>query len=127
MTSEKNQPFITFGAPDIRSDEIDEIVATLESGWIGTGPRVNRFETEFAAYKSASANCVAAVNSCTAALHVSMVAVGLKPGDEVITTAMTFCATVNAIIHAGATRGTHHPQDARHRSGSFRRSALQHG
>ena len=103
MTSEKNQPFITFGAPDIRSDEIDEIVATLESGWIGTGPRVNRFETEFAAYKSASANCVAAVNSCTAALHVSMVAVGLKPGDEVITTAMTFCATVNAIIHAGAT------------------------
>ena len=103
MTSEEDRPFITFGAPDIRSEEIDEIVATLESGWIGTGPRVNRFEEEFAEYKSATANRVAAVNSCTAALHVSMVAADLKPGDEVITTAMTFCATANAIIHAGAT------------------------
>jgi dTDP-4-amino-4,6-dideoxygalactose transaminase len=103
MTAKEDQPFITFGAPDIRSDEIDEIVATLESGWIGTGPRVNRFEEEFSAYKSTPANHVAAVNSCTAALHVSMVAADLKPGDEVITTAMTFCATVNAIIHAGAT------------------------
>lgn len=103
MTSDQDQAFITFGAPDIRADEIDEIVATLESGWIGTGPRVNRFEAEFAAYKSASSDRVAAVNSCTAALHVSMVAADLQPGDEVITTAMTFCATANAIIHAGAT------------------------
>lgn len=103
MTSDNDQLFVTFGAPDIGSDEIDEIVATLESGWIGTGPRVNRFEEEFAAYKSAKANRVAAVNSCTAALHVSMVAADLQPGDEVITTAMTFCATANAIIHSGAT------------------------
>jgi len=103
MMSDEDRPFITFGAPDIHSDEIDEIVATLESGWIGTGPRVKRFEEEFAAYKSVDTNRVAAVNSCTAALHVSMVAAGLKPGDEVITTAMTFCATANAIIHAGAT------------------------
>jgi len=103
MATDQDAPFIVFGAPDIRSEEIDEIVATLESGWIGTGPKVHRFEEEFAAYKSATANRVAAVNSCTAALHVSMVAADLKPGDEVITTAMTFCATVNAIIHAGAT------------------------
>jgi len=103
MATEQDAPFIVFGAPDIRSDEIDEIVATLESGWIGTGPRVAQFEQEFAAYKSVSPSQAAAVNSCTAALHVSMVAADLQPGDEVITTAMTFCATANAIIHAGAT------------------------
>jgi len=103
MATEQDAPFIVFGAPDIRSDEIDEIVATLESGWIGTGPRVAQFEQEFAAYKSVPPSQAAAVNSCTAALHVSMVAADLQPGDEVITTAMTFCATANAIIHAGAT------------------------
>ena len=103
MATDQDAPFIVFGAPDIRSEEIDEIVATLESGWIGTGPKVHRLEEEFAAYKSVTANRVAAVNSCTAALHVSMVAANLEPGDEVITTAMTFCATTNAIIHAGAT------------------------
>ncbi|MEJ2273590.1 MAG: DegT/DnrJ/EryC1/StrS family aminotransferase [Woeseiaceae bacterium] len=103
MSAENEPPFLVFGAPDLRSEEIDEVVATLESGWIGTGPKVAQFEEEFAAYKSVPPNRVAAVNSCTAALHVSMVAAGLQPGDEVITTAMTFCATVNAIIHAGAT------------------------
>ena len=103
MATEQDAPFIVFGAPDIRSDEIDEIVATLESGWIGTGPRVAQFEQEFAAYKSVPPSQAAAVNSCTAALHVSMVAADLQPGDEVITTAMTFCATANAIIHSGAT------------------------
>ena len=103
MSTEQDPPFIVFGAPDIDSTEIDEIVAVLESGWIGTGPRVAQFEREFAAYKSISAEQVAALNSCTAALHVSMVAAELEPGDEVITTATTFCATANAIIHAGAT------------------------
>ncbi|MBT8106660.1 MAG: DegT/DnrJ/EryC1/StrS family aminotransferase, partial [Gammaproteobacteria bacterium] len=98
-----DQPFIVFGAPDIQGDEIDEVVATLESRWIGTGPRVAQFEQDFAGYKSVDAGQVAAVNSCTAALHVSMVAASLEPGDEVITTAMTFCATANAIIHSGAT------------------------
>lgn len=93
--------FLIFGAPDIRADEIDEVVATMESGWLGTGPRVARFERDFAAYKDVSADCAAAVNSCTAALHVSMIAAGLEPGSEVITTPLTFCATVNAIIHAG--------------------------
>ncbi len=103
MSSGQDSPFIVFGAPDIGSAEIEEVVATLESGWIGTGPRVAQFEREFAHYKSVSPGQVAAVNSCTAGLHVSMVAAELEPGDEVITTAMTFCATANAIIHAGAT------------------------
>jgi dTDP-4-amino-4,6-dideoxygalactose transaminase len=64
---------------------------------------VARFERDFAVYKAVNEHCVAAVNSCTAALHVSMIAAGIQPGDEVITTALTFCATVNAIIHAGGT------------------------
>jgi dTDP-4-amino-4,6-dideoxygalactose transaminase len=95
--------FIVFGAPDIHRAEIDEVVASMESGWLGTGPKVQRFEEDFAAYKGVSPDRVAALNSCTAALHVSLIAAGVGPGDEVITTAMTFCATANAIIHAGAT------------------------
>jgi dTDP-4-amino-4,6-dideoxygalactose transaminase len=92
---------IAFGAPKIERDEIDEVVCCLESGWIGSGPRVAQFEREFATYKSVP--YAAAVNSCTAALHLSVVAAGIGSGDEVITTPMTFCATINAIIHAGAT------------------------
>ena len=98
-----SRDFIVFGAPDIRQAEIDEVVASMESGWLGTGPKVARFEQNFAQYKKINPDQVAALNSCTAALHVSMIAAGLGPGDEVITTAMTFCATVNAIIHSGAT------------------------
>jgi len=94
-------PFITFGAPQIERDEIDEVVACLESGWIGTGPRVAHFERDFAEYKSTPH--AAAVSSCTAAMHLSVLAAGIGDGDEVITTPMTFCATVNAIVHAGAT------------------------
>ena len=93
--------FIVFGAPSIGEEEIAEVEACMRSGWLGTGPRVARFEQAFAAYRQAGADCVAAVNSCTAALHVSMVAAGLAPGAEVITTPLTFCATVNAIEHAG--------------------------
>lgn len=103
MAATDDQPFIVFGAPDLRDAEIDEVVATLRSGWIGSGPRVQMFEQAFARYKNVDEAQVAAVNSCTAALHVSMIAGGLGPGDEVLTTAMTFCATVNAILHAGAT------------------------
>lgn len=101
MISKDN--FLVFGSPAIEESEIDEVVDSLKSGWLGTGPKVARFEQEFSAYKGLSENSVAAVNSCTAALHVSMIAAGLKHGDEVITSAMTFCATVNAIIHSGAT------------------------
>jgi dTDP-4-amino-4,6-dideoxygalactose transaminase len=93
--------FLVFGSPRIEEDEIEEVVSCLRSGWIGTGPRVAEFERRFAAYKGAAHSI--AVNSCTAALHLSILAAGIGPGDEVITTPMTFCASVNAIIHAGAT------------------------
>jgi dTDP-4-amino-4,6-dideoxygalactose transaminase len=96
----KNQ-FLVFGSPLIEEEEIAEVVDCLRSGWIGTGPRVARFEADFANYKSALQ--AVALNSCTAALHLSLLAADLGPGDEVITTPLTFCATVNAIIHAGAT------------------------
>ena len=105
--SEKSKPvrskykFLIFGAPAIEDAEIEEVVKSMKSGWLGTGPKVARFEQDFAKYKGAKNS--AAVNSGTAALHLSLLASGLKPGDEVITTPMTFCATVNAIIHAGAT------------------------
>lgn len=97
------EPFLVFGSPLIEQAEIDEVVACMQSSWLGTGPRVARFEHDFAAYQSVTQSQVAAVNSCTAALHVSMVAAGIEPGAEVITTPMTFCASVNAIIHAGLT------------------------
>ncbi len=93
--------FLVFGSPRIDEDEIEEVVSCLRSGWIGTGPRVAEFERRFAAYKGAEH--AVAVNSCTAALHLSILAAGIGPGDEVITTPLTFCASVNAIIHAGAT------------------------
>ena len=96
-----HDPFLVFGAPSIHEQEIAEVEAVLRSGWLGTGPRVAQFEQDFAAYKGLDVSQTAAVNSCTAALHVSMVAAGLEPGAEVITTPLTFCATVNAIIHAG--------------------------
>ena len=93
--------FLVFGAPLIEDDEIDEVVRCLKSRWIGTGPRAHQFEEDFAAYKGKK--FAVALNSCTAALHLSMLASGIGPGDEVITTPMTFCATINAIIHSGAT------------------------
>jgi dTDP-4-amino-4,6-dideoxygalactose transaminase len=99
-TDRTREEFLVFGAPRIEAAEIEEVADSMRSGWLGTGPKVARFEEAFRAYKGGWGHPVA-VNSCTAALHVSMIAAGLKPGDEVITTALTFCATVNAIIHAG--------------------------
>jgi dTDP-4-amino-4,6-dideoxygalactose transaminase len=93
--------FLVFGSPRIEQAEIDEVVASMKSGWLGTGPKVAKFEKDFSAYLDNG--YAAACNSCTAALHLSLVALGLKPGDEVITTPMTFCASINAIIHAGCT------------------------
>jgi dTDP-4-amino-4,6-dideoxygalactose transaminase len=92
--------FLVFGAPNIDHAEIDGVVEVMNSGWLGTGPKVGIFEKEFASFKGAEN--AAAVNSCTAALHLSILAAGIGPGDEVITTPMTFCSTVNVIIHAGA-------------------------
>jgi dTDP-4-amino-4,6-dideoxygalactose transaminase len=94
------KPYIVFGAPLIGEEEIAEVCATLRSGWLGTGPRVRRFEELFRDY--VGARHAVAVNSCTAALHLSLLVSGVGPGDEVITTPMTFCATANAILHAGA-------------------------
>ncbi len=93
--------FLIFGSPLIEEPEIEEVVACLKSAWIGTGPRVQRFESDFAAYKGVAQ--AVALNSCTAALHLSVLVADLKPGDEVITTPLTFCASVNALLHAGAT------------------------
>jgi dTDP-4-amino-4,6-dideoxygalactose transaminase len=95
-----SEEFLIFGAPLICDEEENEILSSLRSGWLGTGPKVAQLEREFRDYKGAP--YAVAVSSCTAALHLSMLAAGIGPGDEVITTALTFCATVNTIIHAGA-------------------------
>jgi dTDP-4-amino-4,6-dideoxygalactose transaminase len=99
-TDAVEKAFLVFGAPAIEKPEIDEVVSVLESGWLGTGPRVAKFERDFARYKGSG--YPVALNSCTAALHLSLLAADLREGDEVITSPMTFCATANAILHAGA-------------------------
>jgi len=90
---------LVFGSPIIEEAEIAEVVASLRSGWIGTGPKVHRFEEMFRTFNGS--RYALALNSCTAALHLSMLALGIRPGDEVIVPAMTFAATANAVIHAG--------------------------
>ena len=92
--------FLVFGSPKIEQEEIDEVVECLKSGWIGTGPRVNQFENAFRDY--IGSKYAIALNSWTAALHLSMLISDVSIGDEVITTPMTFAATANAILHAGA-------------------------
>lgn len=95
----KRDVFLVFGSPLIEDEEIEEVIKTLKSGWLGTGPKVHQFEEMFKEYKSS--RFAMALNSCTAALHLSMLAIGIKPGDEVIVPTMTFAATANAVIHAG--------------------------
>src|SRR5438105_807526 len=92
--------FLPFAPPLVGQEEIDEVVDTLRSDWITTGPKTRRFETEFAAYLEAPG--ALALNSCTAGLHTALVTLGIGPGDEVITTPMTFAASVNVIEHTGA-------------------------
>ncbi|MEK8127115.1 DegT/DnrJ/EryC1/StrS family aminotransferase [Paenibacillus filicis] len=99
--SRGDKSFLTFNAPEIREEEMLEVMRCLESGWIGTGGRVATFVDDFKTYKGVQH--AAALNSCTAALHLSLLTAGIGPGDEVITTPMTFCATINTIIHCGAT------------------------
>ncbi|MBL8232755.1 MAG: DegT/DnrJ/EryC1/StrS aminotransferase family protein [Bryobacterales bacterium] len=84
----------------IGEDEINEVVDSMRSGWVTTGPKVRSFEEAFAAYVGAP--YAIAVNSCTAALHLSLAALGIGPGDEVIVPTMTFCATANVVFHLGA-------------------------
>ncbi|WP_146430929.1 DegT/DnrJ/EryC1/StrS family aminotransferase [Blastopirellula retiformator] len=93
--------YIVFGQPILGEAELAEVTETLRSCWIGTGPRTARFEAQFAEY--VGARYAVAVNSCTAALHLSLLAAGVGPGDEVITTPLTFASTANVIIHCGAT------------------------
>ena len=94
------EEFLVFGAPLLEEDEIQEVVATLRSGWLGTGPKVARFEAMFREYTGAPH--ALALNSCTAALHLALLAAGVGPGDEVIVPTMTFCATANVVLHVGA-------------------------
>ncbi len=95
-----NNHFIVFGKPTIGSEEINEVIDSLKSGWLGTGPKVAKFIEDFKEYKHTK--YATALNSCTAALYLSLMSLNLKREDEVITTPLTFCATVNSIIHCGA-------------------------
>lgn len=89
-----------FGAPRVHDDDIAEVLMTLRSGWLGTGPKVQQLEQAFARYRGTHA--ALALNSCTAALHLALLGARIGKGDEVITTPLTFCATVNSILHTGA-------------------------
>lgn len=91
---------LPFGVPRIDEDAISEAAAALRSGWISTGPRVSEFEKAFAKYQRTKH--AVATSSCTAALHLALLALRIGKGDEVITTPLTFAATANVIVHAGA-------------------------
>ena len=93
--------FLPFNRPDIGEDEIDEVIDTLQSGWLTTGPKTKAFEAQFADY--VGAKYAIAVNSCTAGLQVALAAAGIGRGDEVIVPTMTFAATANVVIHQQAT------------------------
>jgi dTDP-4-amino-4,6-dideoxygalactose transaminase len=103
--SPSSLPFLPFALPDIGEDEINEVVDTLRSGWVTTGPKAARFESDFAAFlgstPSAPLHCMA-VNSATAGLHLALEALGIGPGDEVITTTHTFTATAEVVRYLGA-------------------------
>jgi len=94
------ESFLPFALPLIGEEEIAEVVDTLRSGWVTTGPKVKRFESEFSAYTGGSHSL--AVNSCTAGLHTALTALGIGAGDEVILPTLTFCATANVVVHLGA-------------------------
>ena len=103
-------PFLPFALPEIGEEEIAEVVDTLRSGWVTTGPKAKRFEEDFAAFlgsfsgagvEGAPLHCMA-VNSATAGLHLSLEALGIGPGDEVITTTHTFTATAEVVRYLGA-------------------------
>lgn len=93
--------FLPFAVPDIGDEEINEVVDSLRSGWITTGPKTKRFETDFAAYLGGNVEAIA-VNSATAGLHLALEALGIGPGDEVITVSHTFTATAEVIRYMGA-------------------------
>ena len=92
--------YLPFSPPAVGEDEIAEVVEALRSGWITTGPKAGQFEAAFAARLGAPG--ALGLNSCTAGLHTALATLGIGPGDEVITTPMTFAASVNVIEHVGA-------------------------
>jgi dTDP-4-amino-4,6-dideoxygalactose transaminase len=94
------EAFLPPFAPCLGEDEYEEVVDTLRSGWITMGPKTRRFEEAFA--KHVGASHAIAVSSCTAGLHAALVAGNIGPGDEVITTPLTFCSTANVVVHQGA-------------------------
>jgi dTDP-4-amino-4,6-dideoxygalactose transaminase len=96
------RPFLPFALPEIGEEEIAEVVDTLRSGWVTTGPKAKRFEQDFAAFLGAPGLEAVAVNSATAGLHLALEALGIGPGDEVITTTHTFTATAEVARYLGA-------------------------
>jgi dTDP-4-amino-4,6-dideoxygalactose transaminase len=103
MSAEKPPAFLPFALPEIGEEEIAEVVDALRSGWVTTGPKTQRFERDFAAFLGTdeTLHCIA-VNSATAGLHLALEAVGVGPGDEVITTTHTFTATAEVVRYLGA-------------------------
>jgi dTDP-4-amino-4,6-dideoxygalactose transaminase len=95
-----DESFLPLAKPDISEAEIAEVLDTIRSGWLTYGPKTRRFEAEFA--RHVGARHAVGVSSCTAGLHLALLALGIGPGDEVITTALTFAATANVIVHVGA-------------------------
>ena len=93
--------FIPFAIPEIGEEEISEVCDTLRSGWITTGPKTKQFESDFAAFIGNDVQAIA-VNSATAGLHLALEAIGIKAGDEVITTTLTFTATAEVVRYLGA-------------------------
>lgn len=97
----KQNTFLPFALPEIGEEEIAEVVQSLRSGWVTTGPKANQFEADFAAYLGGGLQAIS-VNSATAGLHLGLEALGIGPGDEVITTTHTFTATAEIIRYLGA-------------------------
>ena len=96
----KINKYITYGEPAIGHREIKAVLKVIKTKWIGSGPVTQKFEKKFKKYKKSS-YCLA-LNSCTAGLHLSLMAMNIKHGDEVITTPITFCATANVALYQGA-------------------------
>ncbi|WP_374258181.1 DegT/DnrJ/EryC1/StrS family aminotransferase [Aquabacterium sp.] len=100
--SSSSQPFLPFALPEIGEEEIAEVVDTLRSGWVTTGPKARQFEQAFVDYLGDASLQAIAVNSATAGLHLALEALGIGPGDEVITTTHTFTATAEVVRYLGA-------------------------
>lgn len=96
-----DKPFLPFALPDIGEEEINEVVKTLRSGWVTTGPKTKQFEQEFATYVGGNVEAIS-VNSATAGLHLALEACGITHGDEVIVPTLTFTATAEIVRYLGA-------------------------